>query len=33
MPCASFSMLDGPAGRIENDAQGIEKLLLRPQVN
>ena len=58
MPCASFSMLDGPGGtgcnvpvrsccdlqtetlqpvplgpsNIENDAHGIEKLLLKTQV-
>jgi hypothetical protein len=33
MPCASFSMLDGPNGTaIENDAHGIEKLLLKTQV-
>ena len=30
MPCASFSMLDGS---IENDAHGIEKLLLKTQVS
>ena len=47
MPCASFSMFDGPGGTvgpavpprpsgplsIENDAQGIEKLLLKTQVS
>ena len=38
MPCASFSMLDGPDGppgpfSIENDAYGIEKLLLKTQVS
>ena len=35
MPCASFSMLDGPGGTgsIENDAYGIEKLLLKTQVS
>jgi hypothetical protein len=27
MPCASFSMLDGPGGSIENDAHRIEKFL------
>ena len=31
MPCASFSMLDGPGGT--NDAHGIEKLLLKTQVS
>ena len=35
MPCASFSMLDGPGGtgQFENDAHGIEKLLLKTQVS
>ena len=43
MPCASFSMLDGPGGTsqpvppgpssIEKDAHGIEKLLLKTQVS
>ena len=39
MPCASFSMLDGPGGTgpgpssIENYAHGIEKLLLKTQVS
>jgi len=40
MPCASFSILDGPGGTvspglssIENDAHGIEKLLLQTQVS
>ena len=39
MPCASFSMLDGPGGTgsrppsIKNDAHGIEKLLLKTQVS
>ena len=37
MPCASFSMLDGPGGTgqssIENDAHGIKKLLLKTQVS
>ena len=40
MPCASFSMLDSPGetvppgpSRIENDAHGIEKLLLKTQVS
>ena len=31
MPCASFSMIDGPGG--ENDALGIENLLLKTQVS
>ena len=50
MPCASFSMFDGPGGLhfqcltipvdrdlkyqvFENDAHGIEKLLLQTQVS
>ena len=40
MPCASFSMLDGPGGvvppgpsNIENNAHGIEKLLRKTQEN
>jgi hypothetical protein len=35
MPCASFSMLDGPGGTssIENYADGIKKLLLKTQVS
>jgi hypothetical protein len=37
MPCASFSMLDGPGplepSSIENDAHGIKKLMLKTQVS
>ena len=41
MPCAPLSMLDGPGetavpsgpSTIENDAHGIEKLLLKTQVS
>jgi hypothetical protein len=33
MACPSFSMLDGPESSIENDAHGIEKLLLKSQVS
>ena len=34
MPCASFSMPDGPGqSSIENDAHDIEKLLLKTQVS
>ena len=36
MPCASFSMLDGPDGTglsIENDSHVIKKLLLKTQAS